>query len=175
MGMKLVVTTGATVTFRPLLARILDPQFLRQLEEAGFSDIVVQHGAETRHGVDVSAQYVLTLGDMPLLVTLIGLTNDIDNLLNGADVVVTHAGTGAILDALRRGLSVVVVPNPELMDNHQQEIATAFAALGVCAAVDVTELQVLHLVQAAHTQFTPLPPPQLLESVLAEEFAHVAK
>lgn len=167
--MKLVVTTGATVTFRRLLARVLDPQFLRELELAGFTDIVVQYGAETRNGVDVSAQYVLTLGEMPPLVTLVGLTNDVPALLKGADVVVTHAGTGSILDAVRLGYSVVVVPNPELMDNHQQEIATAFAGLGVCEAVDVTELQVLHLVQAARTQYKQLPPPQLIESVLAYE------
>lgn len=39
-------------------------------------------------------------------------------------------GTGSILDGLRAGLPLVVVPNPSLADNHQQELAEALAKQG---------------------------------------------
>ena len=32
-------------------------------------------------------------------------------------------GTGSILEALRSGLPLLVIPNPDLADNHQEELA----------------------------------------------------
>lgn len=34
-----------------------------------------------------------------------------------------NVGSGSILDTLRVGAPLLVVPNPELMDNHQAELA----------------------------------------------------
>jgi beta-1,4-N-acetylglucosaminyltransferase len=39
-------------------------------------------------------------------------------------------GTGTILDALRIKVPLIVVPNPALLDNHQQELAEELAAQG---------------------------------------------
>ncbi len=39
-------------------------------------------------------------------------------------------GSGSILDALRMDVPLVVVPNPELLDNHQVELAEALSAQG---------------------------------------------
>lgn len=36
-------------------------------------------------------------------------------------------GSGSILDALRIELPTIVVPNPDLLDNHQLELAEALA------------------------------------------------
>ena len=44
--------------------------------------------------------------------------------------VITHAGSGTIMEALRMDLSVIVVPNPELMDNHQEELAEELSRQG---------------------------------------------
>ena len=41
--------------------------------------------------------------------------------------VVSHAGSGSILDALRVGVPIVVVPNTGLMGNHQVELAEVLA------------------------------------------------
>ena len=40
------------------------------------------------------------------------------------------SGSGSILEALRIGVPLIVVPNPELLDNHQVELAEALAAQG---------------------------------------------
>lgn len=39
-------------------------------------------------------------------------------------------GSGSILDALRVNASLIVVPNPRLLDNHQEELASAMAQQG---------------------------------------------
>ena len=40
------------------------------------------------------------------------------------------SGSGSILDALRIAVPIIVVPNPELLDNHQVELAEELAAQG---------------------------------------------
>jgi len=39
-------------------------------------------------------------------------------------------GSGSILDALRIALPLIVVPNPSLLDNHQEELAEELARQG---------------------------------------------
>lgn len=39
-------------------------------------------------------------------------------------------GSGSILDALRVGVPLIVVPNPSLLDNHQVELAEALQEQG---------------------------------------------
>lgn len=41
-----------------------------------------------------------------------------------------RVGSGTILDVLRLGKPLIVVPNPTLLDNHQEELASALAGLG---------------------------------------------
>jgi beta-1,4-N-acetylglucosaminyltransferase len=40
------------------------------------------------------------------------------------------SGSGSILDGLRIGVPLIVVPNPELLDNHQVELAEELAGHG---------------------------------------------
>jgi beta-1,4-N-acetylglucosaminyltransferase len=49
-------------------------------------------------------------------------------------------GSGTILDALRIAVPLVVVPNEELLDNHQIELAEALAAQGYVVHGRLTEL-----------------------------------
>lgn len=53
-----------------------------------------------------------------------------------AALVVSHAGSGSIFEALTARKALVVVPNPLLMDNHQAELGARLKAMGVleCAA-----------------------------------------
>jgi hypothetical protein len=39
-------------------------------------------------------------------------------------------GSGSILAALRMAVPLIVIPNPELLDNHQVELAEALAEQG---------------------------------------------
>jgi beta-1,4-N-acetylglucosaminyltransferase len=47
--------------------------------------------------------------------------------MQNADLVITHAGAGSILETLRLGKSVLAVVNERLQENHQVELAEALA------------------------------------------------
>ncbi|KAJ9477753.1 UDP-N-acetylglucosamine transferase subunit ALG13 [Pseudozyma hubeiensis] len=69
--------------------------------------------AETEHGIELN---------------LFQFAPDIKSYIQSADVVISHAGSGTILDTLRmrpETPALVVVPNTSLMDNHQVELAEA--------------------------------------------------
>lgn len=51
-----------------------------------------------------------------------------------ADLVISHAGAGSIMDALSLLKKLVVVVNTALMDNHQTELAEAMAEQRYCVA-----------------------------------------
>lgn len=47
-------------------------------------------------------------------------------------------GAGTILDVLRMGKPMIVIPNPTLLDNHQEELASALEELGHLKATTVS-------------------------------------
>ncbi|KAL5606105.1 hypothetical protein BROUX41_006126 [Berkeleyomyces rouxiae] len=55
-------------------------------------------------------------------------------------VVISHAGTGSVLDALAANVPLVVVPNTELLDNHQAELAQMVEAQEYGVAGTLTTL-----------------------------------
>lgn len=62
-----------------------------------------------------------------------------------ADIVITHAGTGMIMNALRLGKKVIAVPRRakyhEHVDDHQLEIVGALGSAGTIEGIeDVSEL-----------------------------------
>ncbi|MCJ1311856.1 N-acetylglucosaminyldiphosphodolichol N-acetylglucosaminyltransferase catalytic subunit alg13 [Agyrium rufum] len=50
-------------------------------------------------------------------------------------------GSGSILEALRIGVPIVVVPNPSLLDNHQWDLAVALSKQGYVDFGEITELE----------------------------------
>jgi UDP-N-acetylglucosamine--N-acetylmuramyl-(pentapeptide) pyrophosphoryl-undecaprenol N-acetylglucosamine transferase len=70
-----------------------------------------------------------------------------------ADVVVSHAGVGSAITALRAGKVPVLVPrrraHGEHVDDHQEEIAAAMARAGLATAVEAGDLDLDVLLAAA--------------------------
>uniref|UniRef100_A0A8H7NG28 UDP-N-acetylglucosamine transferase subunit ALG13 n=1 Tax=Bionectria ochroleuca TaxID=29856 RepID=A0A8H7NG28_BIOOC len=58
-------------------------------------------------------------------------------------LVISHAGTGTILDAWKLGLPIIVVPNTDLLDDHQSEMARYLADEGYAtqSSTDLEDLQ----------------------------------
>jgi UDP-N-acetylglucosamine transferase subunit ALG13 len=58
----------------------------------------------------------------------------LSELYDRARIIITHAGTGSILNGVKRGKTVIAIPRlkkySEHMDDHQLEIAAVFAEKG---------------------------------------------
>ncbi|KAH7914965.1 glycosyl transferase [Hygrophoropsis aurantiaca] len=134
--MLVFVTVGST-KFDALAQAVLSESVLKSLHDKGYKYLVLQRGnsdvgisEETlslrREGVDIEAwKYKASI------------QTDIER----ADLVISHSGSGTVLDVLRLGKPLIVVPNPTLLDNHQEELASELENLGYLKAASVGNLQ----------------------------------
>ncbi|RFA22531.1 glycosyltransferase [Subtercola boreus] len=78
---------------------------------------------------------VTTRNDLPGEVHNLMSATEFDEAAQGADVVITHAGVGTILQLLEMGISPIIVPRrksrDEHVDDHQDQIASLLRRLGV--------------------------------------------
>ena len=55
---------------------------------------------------------------------------EIDKITNDAEIIITHSGTGSIINSLKMGKRIIIVPRRkefgEHVDNHQLELAEVF-------------------------------------------------
>ncbi|RMZ85481.1 hypothetical protein DV737_g747, partial [Chaetothyriales sp. CBS 132003] len=131
------VTVGATAPFNRLISAVLQPPFLDTLRQQGFTHLRIQHGeggkvhfnffmaavgnrVQKDTGIAVSG-FSCKEGLQEELKAVKGLSPETEG------TVVSHAGSGSILDVLRVGVPLIVVPNEDLMDNHQIELAEVLA------------------------------------------------
>lgn len=207
--MSILFTTGATVTFKALVRYVADPTFIQSLQELGFSDITIQYGNESTNSAHVSKQFfsevlrtnklvekldleianefndksVTYFQNSAIRLAVFAFSPDITSYIQKSDVVVTHAGTGSILDALRLGKPVIAVTNPELMDDHQEEIAREFEKLGVLHRMSAADLgngqleKLLAAFKAGKLKFAPLdePPAGILDAIVAQEVGQIRR
>ena len=111
-------TVGATLPF----PRLID--WIERARQEGLlpPELIVQTGTGGRAIADAECHE--------------GLPFDIvGQILDEADIVICHGGTGSIITALQRGCHVIVIPRQyalgEHYDDHQSEIADAFALRGL--------------------------------------------
>lgn len=80
-----------------------------------------------------------------------------------ADVVISHAGVGTILELLDLGISPVIVPRRrargEHVDDHQLQIAGLVDSLGLATVVEASELTATTLVEASGRTVIPVGEP----------------
>lgn len=66
-------------------------------------------------------------------------------LMDLADIVITHGGTGAIINAVKKGKKVIAVPRlkeyGEHVDNHQMQLVNQFAELNLIYSCEDCDLQ----------------------------------
>ncbi|KAH6985845.1 glycosyltransferase family 28 C-terminal domain-containing protein [Ilyonectria sp. MPI-CAGE-AT-0026] len=127
-----LVTVGATVGFKELTAAVLHPSFWEFLSSRGFTQLHVQCGPDVpwataelaSHKDEVPSSLSISVFDVTK-----NLMKDEMTLCKAVDgerrqgLVISHAGTGTILDAWKLDLPIIVVPNTLLLDNHQTEMA----------------------------------------------------
>ncbi|OIW29085.1 hypothetical protein CONLIGDRAFT_645224 [Coniochaeta ligniaria NRRL 30616] len=162
------VTTGSIASFRPLLEEVLSLRFLQALVDHGFDALEVQCGPDLAW---FEAQLAHRRSPPPLRIEAMSWAEDIrENMLEcrgeagvrHAGVVIGHAGSGTIMEALRYECPLIIVPNPTLLDNHQTEIASEMAAQDLAVVGTLGRLhEALHIsrVQTAKRNLDPPPAP----------------
>lgn len=137
------VTIGATASFDALVKAVLSPTFCQALELQNYTILLIQYG---RGGQGL---YEKCLSDLKAAsntkLSISGFDLDMNGLAqymkaakglpsinpptttSTEGVVISHAGSGTILDALRISVPLIVVPNTTLLDNHQLELAEVLA------------------------------------------------
>lgn len=156
------VTCGATVPFPDLITSILDNKFIETAIKFGYNRLIAQIGngytetllkhvseldtidnykcplnAEQLGCNDIASSFKLETNNFEFIA--IEYSSKIEDLItNYSDLVISHAGTGSILDSLKLKKPLIVCVNDKLMDNHQQQIADKFEKLGYIVACKAT-------------------------------------
>ncbi|GAB7358749.1 hypothetical protein MBLNU230_g3978t1 [Neophaeotheca triangularis] len=130
------LTVGATAAFPDLITAVLSPSFTKALQSHSYTDLLIQYGDG---GKPLFDQHVAKAQLPGLQITgfeldKAGLAKHMKRVQAGKErdegCVIGHAGSGTVLEALRLGVPLIVVPNPTLLDHHQVELAEVLAGQG---------------------------------------------
>ncbi|KAG7452633.1 uncharacterized protein BT62DRAFT_998658 [Guyanagaster necrorhizus] len=158
--MLVFVTVGST-RFDALVQAVLSDRVLAALSQAGCTAVVVQCGnSHFAHTHSIQNGETLNTQQQNVTIEMYKFKPSLDSDYERADMVISHAGSGTILDVLRLGKPLIVVPNPTLLDNHQEELATALEELGHLRSSTVPGLArtIEEFDRAAIVEFPPLDP-----------------
>jgi beta-1,4-N-acetylglucosaminyltransferase len=152
-------TVGST-KFDALVQAVLSQPVLTALHLQGYTALVVQCGNSK---VDVGSSSATITGDITSLqkdgldIEIWKFKPSLQTEYDRADLVISHAGSGTILDVLRLGKWLIAVPNPTLLDNHQEDLASSLNALGHLKASTIDDLPQT-IADFDPSSITPFPP-----------------
>jgi len=127
--MKVVVTTG-TFGYSALVKAFLDS--LSDLSTV-CSHLEIQYGQDGEEFLDPLSLLEFK-GIEGIKIRLVKYYSSIESFVEDADVVVTHAGTGTVLELAGLNKTFVVVPNPLLKNSHQMEFSKFLKENGMCVS-----------------------------------------
>ena len=121
--MGCVFVTVGTTRFEELVEVVDSDAVKAALVSRGYSELVVQYG---------KGEYQPCLTPYPgLKQSSYRYKPSLQEDFASADLVISHAGFGCLIESLGMGKAVLAVINTSLMDNHQVEIAAQLDRLGV--------------------------------------------
>ncbi|XP_058464478.1 UDP-N-acetylglucosamine transferase subunit ALG13 homolog [Malaya genurostris] len=113
---KIFVTVGTT-QFEELIEKVTESGVVNELRRMGCRKLSLQIGrgkdpviAKEVFGSDIDVKFF-------------DLKTNIEEDIQQADLVISHAGAGSCIEILGAEKPLVVVVNERLMDNHQAELA----------------------------------------------------
>lgn len=136
--MLVFVTVGST-RFDALVEAAISEPVLSTLRDTGYDHLVLQRGNSTIESEEFKGESC-TIRRHGVEIEIWRFKSSIQAECEQADLVISHAGSGTVLDVLRLGKPLIVVPNPTLLDNHQEELASALQILGHLKATSIQDL-----------------------------------
>lgn len=129
MSCTAFVTVGTT-KFDALIQAVDTLEVADALVAQGYQKLVIQKGAgkyQVQTLVPLGSQHhQLSNG---LQVQVFEFAPSLAAYMQAADLIISHAGSGSIFEALKLNKPLIAVPNATLMDNHQAELADHLARL----------------------------------------------
>ncbi|KAI0780861.1 glycosyl transferase [Trametes elegans] len=157
--MHVFLTVGST-RFDALVHSALAPPVLDALRAKGYHSLDIQCGNSDIDPAQLQLQQRSAdhwhRADHDLEVNVWRFKPSLKEDYERADLIISHAGSGTIIDVLRLGKPLIVVPNPTLLDNHQEELSDALAGLGHLRSSTVAELPKA-IEKLDTTQLVPFP------------------
>jgi beta-1,4-N-acetylglucosaminyltransferase len=117
-----VFVTVGTTQFNTLVSAVASKVALDWMVSCGFTSLTIQYGKGQPPSFDHN--------DWPIEVRAYDFAPSLEEDMHRADLIISHAGAGTIMEALRLEKLLVVVINTSLMNNHQLELAGAMAERG---------------------------------------------
>ncbi|KAH7340757.1 glycosyltransferase family 1 protein [Rhizoctonia solani] len=122
------VTVGST-KFDDLAHVILSPAVLNALRDRQFHRLIFQCGnSDVKghiQGPSVGDEWNWKDEARDIDISVWRFSPELGKYFQEANLVISHAGSGTILEVLRLPKPLIVVPNETLLDNHQVELADA--------------------------------------------------
>jgi len=132
-GKNIFVTVGTT-SFDKLISSATSKIALEWMYQQGFSSLTIQYGRGAKPGPALTGDFAHSL-KIQSYDFQPSLKVDMEN----ADLILSHAGAGTVMEGLRMKKKLIVVINTKLMNNHQAELAGALADRGHLLMVDCPE------------------------------------
>jgi len=105
------ITVGST-KFETLVSEATKKETLALFNKLGYERITIQYGGGTKPTIKHPG------------LTCFAFKDNIETEMQGASLIICHAGAGSVLEAVRiRGAKVIVCTNDTLLDGHQLELA----------------------------------------------------
>jgi beta-1,4-N-acetylglucosaminyltransferase len=150
--MIVFVTVGST-RFDALVEAVISEAVLSTLRDLGYDRLILQRGNSIIKSEESDPESY-SIQQQGVEIEIWKYKPSIQAEFEQADLIISHAGelpvpnetncklniregSGTILDVLRLGKPLIVVPNPTLLDNHQEELASALQAQGYLKATSI--------------------------------------
>jgi beta-1,4-N-acetylglucosaminyltransferase len=148
MGKRSIFVTVGTTRFDLLIEMVTKPVALDWMKLNGYTDFIIQYGKGEEPIIPRNA---------PVKCRAYSFESSLEHDMKEADLIISHAGAGTIMEGLRLKKRMVVVINTLLMDNHQTELANAMAKRGHMSVVE-KPLDLDHLeIWNDFDSFVPIP------------------
>lgn len=148
---KSVFVTVGTTRFDSLVTAAVSPMALEWMASQGYTSLTIQYGTGKepafKHHHHPSS---------PLKIQAYSFRPSLDEDMEKADLILSHAGAGTVMEALRLRKKLVVVINTLLMDNHQTELAGAMAERGNLFMVENPEMLQTKSTWSSFQDFEPV-------------------
>jgi beta-1,4-N-acetylglucosaminyltransferase len=127
MSKRSIFVTVGTTRFDPLIEAVTRVDALQWMKQNGYTHLVIQYGKGREPAVAEMIEDAEQKNTFWMDIRSYSFQPSLEQDMNEADLLISHAGAGTIMEALRLQKRLVVVINTSLMDNHQTELAHAMA------------------------------------------------